>query len=124
MRKSVVAEKGAPPQGPYSHAIVAQGTFVYVSGQGPIDPATNTMPEGFREAAVQTLQNVQAILEASGAGMADVVKVQAYLRDMDDFPTFNEVYKEFFVEPFPARTTVQSDLRIPIEVDVVAVLPE
>ena len=56
--------------------------------------------------------------------MADVVKVQAYLRDMADFAEFNEVYKTFFSDPYPARTTVQSDLTIPIEVDVVAVLPE
>ena len=124
MRKRITAEKGATPQGPYSHAIVAQGTFVYVSGQGPLDPATGKLLEDFHEAAIQTLKNVQTILEAAGAGMGDVVKVNAYLRTMDDFATFNEIYKTFFSEPFPARTTVQSTMRIPIEVDVVAVLPE
>jgi 2-iminobutanoate/2-iminopropanoate deaminase len=124
MRKQITAEKGATPQGPYSHAIVARGTFVYVSGQGPLDPATGKLLEDFREAAIQTLKNVQTILEAAGAGMGDVVKVNAYLRSMDDFSAFNEIYKTFFSEPFPARTTVQSTMRIPIEVDVVAVLPE
>ena len=61
---------------------------------------------------------------AAGATLADVVKVNAYLRDMADFPTFNEVYKSFFTGSYPARTTVQSSITIPIEIDVVAVLPE
>ena len=56
--------------------------------------------------------------------MADVVKVHAYLRSMDDFAIFNEVYETFFPEPYPARTTVQSGLPIPLEVDAIAVLPE
>ncbi len=124
MRKQITAEKGAKPAGPYSHAIVCSGTFVYVSGQGPVDPEKGVAPEGFREAAIQTLRNVQTIVEAAGATMADVVKVNAYLRDMADFSVFNEVYKAVFVAPYPARTTVQSDLNIPIEIDVVAVLPE
>jgi len=89
-----------------------------------VNPATGVAPTGFREAATQTLANVQTIVEAAGGSMAGVVKVQAYLRDMADFAEFNEVYKTFFSDPYPARTTVQSDLTIPIEVDVVAVLPE
>jgi len=124
MRKQITAEKGAKPAGPYSHAIACSGTLLFVSGQGPVNPATGAAPEGFKEAAVQTLANVQTIVEAAGATMRDVVKVHAYLRDMADFPVFNEVYKGFFSEPHPARTTVQSDLTIPIEVDVIAVLPE
>ena len=124
MRKAITAEKGARPMGPYSHAIMCSGRLLFVSGQGPLGPATGALIQEFREAAVQTLTNVRTILEAAGASMADVVKAQAYLRDMDDFATFNEVYKTFFTEPYPARTTVQSDLTIPIEVDVVAVLPE
>ena len=124
MRKQITAEKGAKPMGPYSHAIVCSGTLLFVSGQGPLNPATGALIQEFREAAVQTLTNVQTIVEAAGASMRDVVKVHAYLRDMADFPVFNEVYKTFFAEPYPARTTVQSDLTIPIEIDVVAVLQE
>jgi len=124
MRKQITAEKGAKPVGPYSHAIVCNGTLLFVSGQGPTNPQTGQAPETFREAAIQTLTNVKTILEAAGATMADVVKVHAYLRDMKDFPVFNEVYKEFFPQPYPARTTVQSNLTIPIEVDAIAVLPE
>ncbi len=124
MRKPITAERGAKPAGPYSHAIVCSGRLLFVSGQGPVNPATGVAPAGFGEAATQTLANVQTIVEAAGGSMADVVKVQAYLRDMADFAEFNEVYKTFFSDPYPARTTVQSDLTIPIEVDVVAVLPE
>lgn len=124
MRKQITAEKGAKPGGPYSHAIVCSGTLLFVSGQVPLNPATGALVQEFREAAVQTLANVQTIVEAAGASMRDVVKVHAYLRDLADFPAFNEVYKTFFTEPYPARTTVQSDLTIPIEIDVVAVLPE
>jgi 2-iminobutanoate/2-iminopropanoate deaminase len=123
-RKQITAEKGAKPAGPYSHAIACSGMLLFVSGQGPVNPTTGTAPEGFREAATQTLANVQTIVEAAGASMRDVVKVHAYLRDMADFAVFNEVYKAFFMEPYPARTTVQSGLAIPLEVDVVAVLPE
>ncbi len=124
MRKQITAAKGAAPAGPYSHAIICQGTLVFVSGQGPSNPETGEMPDTFEAAARQTLENVKVIVEAAGASMADVVKVHAYLRDMADFATFNQVYREFFTEPFPARTTVQSDLLIPIEIDVIAVRPE
>jgi 2-iminobutanoate/2-iminopropanoate deaminase len=95
---------------------------VFVAGQGPTNPQTGQAPEGFREAAIQTLTNVKVIVEAAGATMADVVKVNAYLKDMANFPVFNEVYKSFFSEPYPARTTVQSSMNIPIEVDCIAVL--
>ncbi len=124
MRKQVTAEKGAKPAGPYSHAIACGGTLLFVAGQGPTDPATGVAPDTFREAVIQTLTNVKTIVEAGGATMADVVKVHAYLRDMDDFAVFNEVYATFFSAPYPARTTVQSNINIPIEVDAMAVLPE
>ncbi|NLG50568.1 MAG: RidA family protein [Chloroflexi bacterium] len=124
MRKQITAEKGAKAIGPYSHAIVCQGSLVFVSGQGPVNPETGKAPESFREQAIQTLTNVKTIVEAAGASMADVVKVNAYLRSMDDFAVFNEVYKTFFSEPYPARTTVQSDMLIAIEIDAIAVLPE
>ncbi|MGC9359164.1 MAG: RidA family protein [Anaerolineae bacterium] len=124
MREQITAAKGAEPAGPYSHAIKCSGTLVFVSGQGPFHPETGEMPGTFEGAARQTLENIKIIVEAAGATMADVVKVHAYLRDMDDFATFNEVYKSVFSDPYPARTTVQSDLKFPIEVDAIAVLPE
>lgn len=123
MRKQITAAKGAKPMGPYSHAIACQGTLLFVSGQGPVNPATGVAPQDFVGAATQTLANVQTIVEAAGATMKDVVKVNAYLRDMADFPAFNQVYSTFFSDPFPARTTVQSNLNIPVEIDVIVVLP-
>lgn len=124
MREQITAAKGAKPAGPYSHAIACRGTLLFVSGQGPSSPETGEVPDTFEAAARQTLENVKTIIEAAGATMADVVKVQAYLRNMDDFATFNQVYRSYFPEPYPARTTVQSDLKIPIEIDAIVVMPE
>ena len=123
-RRTVIAERGPAPAGPYSHAVVANG-FVFVSGQGPVDPETGTMPDAFADQVRQTLENLQAILEAAGSSLDDVVKVNAYVTDLTRFAEFNEVYKEFFSEDPPARTTVAvSLLGFLVEVDCIAVLPE
>ena len=92
--------------GPYSQAIQA-GDTVYVSGQLPIDPATGQFAEGdIRDLTRQSLLNVQHILESVGLSMAHVVKTTVFLADMNDFAGMNEVYAEFFVAPFPARSAV------------------
>jgi len=126
MRKAIFAETGAKPQGPYTPAVVAQGVQVYVSGQGPVDPETGELRLGtFREQAELTFRNIGVLLEAAGVSFEDVVKVQVHLADLGDFSELNEIYREVFSEPYPARTTVQSGLnRIAIEVDCIAVLPE
>lgn len=126
MRKEIYTEKGVKPGGVYSQAIVTSGTFVYVSGQGPADPKTGELRlNSFREQAEQVFENIGVLLEAAGTSWKHVVKVGAFLADLDDFSEFNEVYKGYVSEPYPARTTVQSDLkRIAIEVDCVAVIPE
>lgn len=126
MRKPIVTESGAPPQGPYSQAIVAHGTTIYVAGQGPIDPTTGELRLGtFREQAELTFNNIETLLNAAGASWEHVVKVHAYLADLGTFAEFNEIYKQFFTEPFPARTTVGVKLPgIAIEVDCIAVLPQ
>ena len=117
MRRTVMAERGPAPAGPYSHAVVANG-FVFVSGQGPVDPETGTMPDAFADQVRRTLENLQVILE-------DVVKVNAYVTDLTRFAEFNEVYKEFFRHDPPARTTVATALLgILVEVDCVAQLGE
>jgi 2-iminobutanoate/2-iminopropanoate deaminase len=109
----------APPKaGPYSHA-VRTGNLVFLSGQGPFDPTTGRIPETAAEQVRQTLRNLQAAAEAAGGSLADAVRVGVYLRDMDDFAVLNEIYPEFFVEPYPARTTIQSSMKIPVEVDAV-----
>ena len=124
MRQTVTAEKGPAPAGPYSHAVVANG-FVFVSGQGPVDPETGTMPDAFKDQVRQTLRNVQTILEAAGSSLDDVVKVNAYVTDLTRFAEFNEVYKEFFQNDPPARTTVASGLLgFLVEIDCIAALSE
>lgn len=123
MGREAIKATGAPdPAGPYSHAIVANG-FVYVSGQGPVDPETGNAPDGFEDQVRQTFENLKTILEAAGSGLDRVVKVNAYLTDLTRFAAFNGVYEEFFGGEPPARTTVGADLLgILVEIDCVAVL--
>ena len=123
MSRETVTAGGAPePAGPYSHAVVANG-FVYVSGQGPVNLQTGSAPDGFEDQVRQTFENLGTILEAAGSGLGDVVKVNAYVTDLTRFARFNEVYREFFAQDPPARTTVGVDLLgILVEVDCVAVV--
>jgi 2-iminobutanoate/2-iminopropanoate deaminase len=104
--------------------VVANG-FVFISGQGPVDPETGTMPDAFVDQVRQTLRNVQTILEAAGTSLDNVVKVNAYVTDLTRFQEFNEVYGEFFQHDPPARTTVGSSLLgFLVEVDCVASIEE
>lgn len=125
MRQVVVSEKLPKPSGPYSPAVIA-GDFVYVSGQGPTDPATGKLVTDSVQAETrQVLKNVQAILDAAGTSLANVVKCNVYLADRHDFAAMNEVYREFFPTEPPARTTVQAHppVEIRVEIDCVAHLP-
>jgi 2-iminobutanoate/2-iminopropanoate deaminase len=117
----------AAPQaiGPYSQAIKA-GSFLFVSGQIPLDPATGQLVDG--DVAAQThrvCQNLQAVLDAAGTSLGRVVRTTVYLADMGDFAAMNEVYGTYFSAPFPARATVQA-ARLPrdsrVEIDVIALL--
>lgn len=124
MRKAVYAGKASKGEGPYSQAIVANG-FVFVSGQGPLDPVTDEVKgDTIEEQAELTLRNVQNILEAVGCSMDDVVKVGVFLADMNDFDRFNAVYRTFFGDLLPARTCVEAGLgSIRVEIDAIAVMP-
>jgi 2-iminobutanoate/2-iminopropanoate deaminase len=127
VKREVHAEGAPAPIGPYSQGIVTSGRLLFVAGQTPKDPGTGGMPQDFRGQAERTLQNVKAIVEAAGATMADVVKVNAYLADLANFPAFNEVYATFFTPPYPARTTVGASLpggAVQVEIDVVVSLPK
>lgn len=127
MRKEIVAEKGAPPKGPYSPAIMAKGALVFVSGQGPIDPETGELQLGtFKEQARLAFQNVATLLEAAGTSWAHAVRVGVFLADLSHFAEMNEIYQEFLTPPYPARTTVGVALPpgMLIEVDCIAVIPE
>lgn len=117
----------ATPRGPYSHAVRA-GDFIFVSGQGPIDAATNQFSYGgIQHETRVVLTNIKDILEGSGAGLSDVVKCSVFLRDGGDFAAMNEVYAEFFGEQKPARTTVEAKFANPemkVEIDCIAYKPK
>lgn len=126
MRKQIVSEKGAPPKGPYSPAIVADGPMVYVSGQGPVDPETGELRLGsFQEQAELVFQNISVLLEAAGTSWANVVRVGVFLADLGNFAEMNEIYRTYLQEPYPARTTVEVGLppKMLIEVDCIARVP-
>ena len=123
MTKDVVLTSRAPaPVGPYSQAIRA-GQFVFVAGQIPLDPASGAMPDGIAEQTRLALGNLQAVLEAAGASLADVVKTTVFLADLDDFAAMNAVYATFFVEQPPARACVEA-ARLPkgagVEIEAIA----
>ena len=101
--KAIKTEKAPAAIGPYSQAIEANG-FVYASGQLPINPQTGQFPEGIKAQTRQSLENVRAILAEAGLTMANVVKTTVLLANIEDFAAMNEVYAEFFSEPFPARS--------------------
>jgi 2-iminobutanoate/2-iminopropanoate deaminase len=125
--KQEIRAEGAPaPIGPYSQGVVTSGRFLFVAGQTPKDPKSGGMPQDFRGQAARCLENVKAIVEAAGAAMKDVVKVNAYLADLSNFPVFNEVYARYFSAPYPARTTVGAALpggAVLVEIDVIVSLP-
>lgn len=104
--KQISTQNAPAAIGPYSQAIEVNG-FVYASGQLPIDPATGAFPEGgVKEQTRQSILNVNAILEEAGLVLSNVVKTTVYLADMGDFAAMNEVYSQFFVQPFPARSAI------------------
>ena len=122
-KRVVLTDKAPPPIASYSQGIV-QGDFVFVAGQGPVDPATKKyVPGTIQEETKRTLENLKAIVEAAGSSLDKVVKVNVYLADLANFAKMNEVYKRYFVEPFPARATIGSQLLggMGIEVECIAV---
>ena len=106
--KSAISTASAPGAvGPYSQAVAANG-FLFVSGQIPLDPATGELVTGDIQAMTRrVLDNVKAIVEAAGANMDATVKCTVFLADMADFAAMNEVYAQYFQEPFPARAAFQ-----------------
>jgi 2-iminobutanoate/2-iminopropanoate deaminase len=122
-RGPIATKRVRAPSAPYSQAFAANG-FVFVSGQRPVDPISGLIPDGIGAQTRQAVDNLAAILEAAGATLGDVVKVTAYLADLAMFEEFNAVYRECFQPPYPARTTVGSQLRgILVELDAIAAIP-
>lgn len=124
MKKKMITAGSAPaPVGPYSQAI-RTGDFLYVSGQIAIDPQTGDLvQESFGDETRMVLENLKAIIEAGGSSLDDTVKVTIYLKDMNNFPEFNEIYGEYFGKSLPARACVEVS-RLPkdvhIEIEAVA----
>ncbi len=123
MGREAVHAEGAAAVGPYSHAVRA-GEFLFLSGQTPLDPATGKLLDGsVQEQARQCFRNLFKVLEAAGMGPGNVVKVNVFLTNMDDFAAMNEVYARQFDEPYPARTTIgvaSLPLGASIEIEMVA----
>jgi 2-iminobutanoate/2-iminopropanoate deaminase len=123
----ITSKRGAPPQGAYSQGWRA-GDFVFVTGTGPNDPATNTITsDQIEKQTEQTIRNMESILEADGASLADVVKMTAHLSDITLFSRYNTTYASIFQKPYPVRTTVESgfaDPKMLIELDCIAYAPK
>ena len=123
MKKIIMTAHAPKAIGPYSQAVVLNG-FAFLSGQIPLDPSSGQLVEG--DVAAQTervLENIKAVLEASGSSLDRVVKTTVYLKSMGDFPKMNEVYARYFPSNPPARATVEA-ARLPrdvqVEIDAIA----
>ncbi|HCN53041.1 MAG: RidA family protein [Prevotella sp.] len=121
--KAIHTDNAPAAIGPYSQAIEVNG-FVFASGQIPIDPKTGNFVEGgIKEQTRQAIENAGNILKAAGTDLSHVVKTTVYLDNMDDFSAMNEVYAQYFTQPFPARSAVAVE-KLPkgalVEVEVLA----
>ncbi|MEO5926569.1 MAG: RidA family protein [Bryobacteraceae bacterium] len=123
MKKTISTTDAPAAIGPYSQAVVSNG-LAFLSGQIALDPATGEIVAGgIDDQTVRVLQNLKAVLEASGSSLANVVKTTVYLKDMAEFTAMNEVYGRFFTDNPPARATVEvarlpKDVRV--EIDCIA----
>ena len=124
MTKEIISTENAPQAiGPYSQAVKA-GNLMFISGQIPLDPKTGDLvSESIEDQAKQVLDNVKSICEASGNSLDDIVKISIFLTDLSNFSVVNDVMKEYFSEPYPARATVEvSGLPLGVNVEIGAIL--
>lgn len=123
MKTQIATDKAPGAIGPYSQAIDT-GSFVFISGQIPVNPATGEIPEGITAQTTQSLANVKAILAEAGLTVDNVVKTTVFLSDMANFVPMNEVYAQVFTAPFPARSAVavkELPKQVLVEIEVIAV---
>lgn len=121
--KAIHTEQAPAALGPYSQAVVANG-FVFISGQGGINPAEGKLVEGLQAQTLQAMKNIEAILKEAGTDFSKVVKTTCFLADMDDFAAFNEIYAQYFTGK-PARSCVAVKTlpaNFLVEVEVIAVV--
>jgi 2-iminobutanoate/2-iminopropanoate deaminase len=128
MTKEIIFTQKAPKAiGPYSQAVKAGG-FLFVSGQIPINPETgDLMTSSIEEQANQVILNLKSICEAAGSGLEDIVKLTIYLTDLGNFAKVNEAMLEYFLEPYPARATVEISalpLGVNVEMDAIVISHE
>ena len=116
--KSISTHRAPAAIGPYSQAVCKNG-MVFISGQIGMDPATGELLPTFEEQVSQTMRNLKNILEENNMGMGSVLKATVFLIDMALYPKFNDIYKSFFEDPYPAREVVQvSELPKGAEVEI------
>ena len=122
-KKFISTDQAPAAIGPYSQAVTA-GNTTYLSGQIPLNPATMKVEtEDFSEQADQVFRNIKAVTEAAGGSLKDIVKLNIYLTDLDNFASVNEVMVRYFDEPFPARAAVEiSKLPLGVQVEVEGVM--
>lgn len=121
--KEIITTNLAPKPGGHFSQGIKVNNRVYVGGQTPVDSKTGKIPETIEEQTRQALTNIKNVLEAAGAKLEDVVKVNTYLTNLDDFEAYDKVYQEFFTDNLPVRTTIGCDLKgIPLEIDAIAEL--
>lgn len=119
--EKIHTDKAPAAVGPYSQAVKSNG-FVFISGQGGIDPATGKLVEGLEAQTLQAMKNIEAILAEAGTDFTKVVKTTCFLANMSDFQAFNKIYAEYFTEK-PARSCVavkELPLNFLVEVEVIA----
>ena len=124
MAKEIISTKNAPQAiGPYSQAVKA-GNLMFISGQIPLDPETGDLAsQSIEDQAKQVLENVKSICEAAGCSLDDIVKISIFLTDLSNFAVVNDMMKEYFSEPYPARATVEvSGLPLGVNVEIEAIL--
>jgi 2-iminobutanoate/2-iminopropanoate deaminase len=127
-REIIFTENASPPGGGYSQAVKA-GNFVFTAGMAAIDPETKELiaPGDIAAQTTKTLDNLQATLEAAGTSLANAVKVNAYIHDINEWSKFNAAYIKYFPKDPPARTTISVGgfpEGMCVEIDVVAVIPD
>jgi 2-iminobutanoate/2-iminopropanoate deaminase len=120
--KEIKTNKAPEAIGPYSQAVITNN-MVFTSGQIPVNPLTGEILTGIENQAKQVFENLKNLLEASGAGIENVVKTTVFIKDMQDFPKVNAIYETYFTKPYPARSCVEVS-RLPkdvlIEVEAIA----
>ena len=125
MNKQVITSEHAPSAiGPYSQAIKV-GNTVYLSGQIPLDPATMEVVEGFEAQVCRVFDNLSAVAEAAGGKLQDIVKLNIFLTDLDNFATVNEIMERYFEKPYPARAAIgvaALPKGVPVEMDGIMVV--